>query len=111
MTIKAATVSVLTFITPRRPGMRLVGAMLLALSAATPASAGWLDGRHIRRDDCAPCTRHAEGEYRCAHERSKHLTQLDCAGLVAYTEALRFGYNRHAFNAYQRAPVAPAPSR
>jgi hypothetical protein len=89
--------------------------VVLLGATANPASAGWLDGWNARRDDCAPCTRHAEAEYRGALERAKHLTQLNCAGLSAYSEAARAGYNRRALTAYQAegprsaAPASPAP--
>ena len=89
--------------------------VVLLGATATPATAGWLDGWNARRDDCAPCTRHAETEYRCALERAKQLTRLNCAGLSAYAEASRSGYNRRALTAYQAeaprsaVPVSPPP--
>lgn len=88
-------------------------ALFVALQAAAPASAGWLDGFQARRDDCAPCTRHRSAETQCEHEKAKHLNDLDCRGLLAYAEALRFGYNRQALATYQGAGPAsrsvPAP--
>jgi hypothetical protein len=86
-------------------GVALVKAALVLAATATAlapvsARAGLFDGWAARRDDCAPGTRHARGEYACEHARSRHLNDLDCAGLAAYAESERYRYNRQTLPLY-----------
>lgn len=93
---------------PARPlsarHLALGAGLAVAVSlAATPARAG--AGGH---DDCAPNTRHARAEYQAAHERSKQLGRLDCAGLTMYTERQRHCFNQWILSTFLRPVAVPA---
>ena len=84
-----------------------MGALLLT---GASARANWFSGR----DDCAPSTRDARGEYQAEHRRAKELQDLDCAGLTCRAEASRMAINMRYFSLYNRplaAPTSRPPAR
>jgi hypothetical protein len=89
--------------------LRVLPMILTVTTLAAPARA--FDGWFSDRDDCAPCTRHARAEYGPELARSKHLADLNCAGLAAYAEGWRMGFNQQTLAVYNRPFAAQAPPR
>jgi hypothetical protein len=93
---------------------RRLGALILGATAwaAAPiqarADGGWFGIGN--RDDCAPGTRHAKGEWGLDFCRAKHLQHLDCAGLTAYSERMRFQLNQRPLMLFLGNAGAPTPA-
>jgi hypothetical protein len=80
--------------------------VFLMLTVSAPRARAF-DGWFSNRDDCAPCTRHAYGEYGAAHACSKHLAYLDCRELAVFAERSRMLINQRIAAAYN-GPLAAA---
>ncbi|MFO0953548.1 MAG: hypothetical protein U0835_20825 [Isosphaeraceae bacterium] len=76
------------------------------VSAAGRAEAGWFWRNNP--DDCAPCTRHARAEWGPARCQAQQLADLDCAGLAAYSEHMRWAANQTSLRVYLAVPAAAA---